>query len=187
MIFAILLAAATSAPAAPAQTDYPAGIRAGKLLCSNPDPAAKTCSNIDSFIRAADGTLTDTGETLLASEPLVTLETSVIVHAEGATNCGVLELADLKKARVRVNGELLPPDRNALVVDKIVEKMSPLAGRKACETLHMDGGKLIKSANMEGVDVKIPDKPVAWIAPGDGYRVAPTSAAPPTTPEQPKP
>ena len=41
MIFAILLATATAAPAAAPQTDYQAGIRAGKLLCSNPDPVNK--------------------------------------------------------------------------------------------------------------------------------------------------
>ena len=179
MIFAILLATATAAPAAAPQTDYQAGIRAGKLLCSNPDPVNKTCSNIDSFTRAADGTITDTGETLLAPAPQVTLETSATVHIDGASNCTVLELANLQKGRVRVNGELLPPDRNAFAIGKIVEKMASLAGRKGCETLHMDGGKLTKSGTMEGIDVKIPDMPVAWIAPGDGYKVAASSAPAP--------
>jgi hypothetical protein len=185
VIFAVLIAAAS--PTAAPGTDYSAAIHAGKLLCSTPDTVAKTCSNIDRFALAADGTLTDTGESLLAPVPLVTLETSSIVHVDGATNCGMLELADLQKGIVRVNGEMLPPDRNALAIGKIVEKMGSLAGHKACESLHVDGGKLIKSAVMEGVDIKVPDLPVAWIAPEDGYKVAGSPPVPPTAPETPKP
>ncbi len=172
MIFAILLAAATPAAGAAPPTDYLAGIRAGRLLCSHPDPVSKTCSTIDSFAQAADGALTDTGETLLGAEPLVTLEISSTAHIDGATNCGMLELADLQKGRVRVMGQLLPPDQNAIAIGKIAEKLAPIAGHKACETLHFDGGKLTKSANIEGFDIKIENKPVAWITPGDGYKVA---------------
>lgn len=189
MIFAILLAAAAHAPAVAPGTDYLAAIRAGKLLCSTPDSVAKTCSNIDSYTLAADGTLTDTGETLLAPTPLVTLETSSVVHVEGATLCGMLELADLQKGKVRVNGELLPPDRNAFAIGKIVEKMGPLQGHKVCETLHLDGSTLTKSGVIEGMEIKIPDKPAAWVVLGDGYKVG-APVAPPADPsptETPKP
>ena len=175
MIFAILLAAATPAAAAP-QTDYLAAIRAGKLLCSNPDSVRKTCTTIDIITQAADGTLTSTSETLVAPVPPVTLEVSSTVHVDGATNCGVVDLDDLKKGRLRVNGELLPPDRNAVALGQIAEKLSFLAGHKACETLHNEGGQLMKSAMMEGIDTKLPDKPVAWIVAADGYKVAPPPA-----------
>lgn len=186
MIFAILLAAAAHvAPVPVSGTDYSAAIHAGKLLCSKPDPVSKTCSNLDRFTEAADGTLTDTGETLLSPMPLVTLETSAIVHVNGATNCGMLELADLQKGIVRVNGELLPPDRNAFAIGKIVEAMGSLAGHKVCETLRVDGGQLIKSATIEGTEAKIPDAPVAWVAASDGYKVGAPPA--PDAPETPKP
>jgi hypothetical protein len=183
VILAILLATATAAPATAPHTDYRAEIGAGKRLCSNPDPVNKTCAIIDSFTPAADGAMTDTGEALLAPEPRVTLETSATVHINGATNCGMLELADLQKGRVRVNGELLPPDRNAFAIGKIVEKMGSLAGHKVCETLHVDGGTLVKSQIIEGTDIKIPDMPAAWIAPGDGYQVA-ASSVPAAAPAQ---
>jgi len=182
VIFAILLAAA--APVVAPGADYLAGIRAGKLLCVTADPIRKTCSNIDSFVLAADGTLTETSEMLLTSEPLVTLETSSIGHIEGATNCGIAELADLRKGRVRVNGELLPPDSNALAIGKIVEKMGLLAGHKVCETLHVDGGKLTQSGTVEGFDTKLPVEPAAWIAPDEGYKVAAAAPIPVRAPGQ---
>jgi len=182
-MFAMLLAAATPAAAVP-QTDFLAGIRAGKQLCSNPDPVNKSCSTIDSFTKAADGTLTDTGETLLAAEPPVTLETSSIAHIDGATNCGMMDMADLQKGRLRVMGQLLPPDQNAVAIAKIAEKLAFIAGHKACETLHSNGGKLTKSAHIEGLDAKIEDKPVAWIVPGDGYKVAAPSAPVPAVATQ---
>lgn len=178
MIFAILLATAAShVPAAAPGTDYLANIRAGKLLCSTPDPLTKTCSNIDSYMLGADGAVTDTGEALLSPAPLVTFETSSVVHVDGANLCGTLELADLQKGKVRVNGELLPPDRNAFAIGKIVEALGSLTGHKICEMLRTDGGKLIKSGTMEGSDIKVPDKPAAWIMPGDGYTVAAPAAA----------
>ena len=178
MILAILLAAAAPhAPAAVSGTDYLANIRAGRLLCSTPDPVTRTCSNIDSYALSADGAVTDTGEALLSSTPLVTLETSSMVHVDGANLCGMLELADLQRGRVRVNGDLLPPDRNTFAIGKIVEALGSLAGHKICETLREDGGKLIKSGTMEGSDIKVPDKPAAWITPGDGYKVAAPTAA----------
>ena len=175
MILAILLAASTPAAAAP-QTDFLAEIRAGRQLCVNPDLVNKICSTIDSFAGSADGTLTNMGETILAPEPLVTLETSSIAHIDGATNCGMLDLADLQKGRVRVNGQLLPPEQNAAVISQIIEKLGFLAGHKTCETLHVDGGNLTETASIEGIDIKIPNKLVAWITPGDGYKVGASSA-----------
>ena len=185
MILAFLLAAAAPASAVTPATDYLANIRAGKLLCSTPDPVAKTCSGLDSYVLAKDGTVTDTGETVISPAPLVTLEISAATHVDGSTLCGVLDLADLQKGKIRVNGELLPEDRNAFAIGKIVEAVGSLAGHKVCESLHMDGGKLIKSGTMEGSEVKVPDKPVAWVAPNDGYKVGTPAAAP--APETPKP
>ena len=181
MIIAFLLATAAPASAVTPATDYLANIRAGKLLCSTPDPAAKTCSGLDTYVLAKDGTATDTGETVISPAPLVTLEVSTPVHIDGASLCGVLDVADLQKGKVRVNGELLPADRNAFAIGKIVEAVGSFAGHKVCESLHVDGGKLIKSGTMEGSEMKVPDKPVAWIAPGDGYKVGVPSAPAPSS------
>jgi len=185
VILAFLLATAAPASAVTPATDYLANIRAGKLLCSTPDPVAKTCSGLDSYVLGKDGAATDTGETVIAPAPLVTLEISAPVHIDGASLCGVLDLADLQKGKIRVNGELLPADRNAFAIGKIVEAVGSLAGHKVCESLHVDGGKLIKSGTMEGSEIKVPDKPAAWVAPGDGYKVGAPAATP--APEAPKP
>jgi hypothetical protein len=183
VILAILLAAAAHAPAAAPGTDYLANIRAGKLLCAGPDAATKTCSNLESYVLANDGTVADTGETLLAPNPVVTLETTSTVRVDGTNLCGMLELADLQKGKVRVNGELLPADRNAIAIGKIVDAVGSIVGHKVCESLHVDGGVLTKSGTIEGIDTKIPDKAVAWVSPSDGYKVG-APVAPPAAPGQ---
>jgi hypothetical protein len=166
----LLLAAATSVPS---QTDVIAQVRAGKMLCSNPDPAKKTCSTIDTYAVGENGAFINTGEILFSADQQLTLETSSIVQIEKGTICGVMALADLQKGKIRFNGTLLPPDRNALVLDKIIERLSPLAGRKACEALRVEDGQLMKYGQVEGIDINLPGKPVSWITAADGYKVAP--------------
>jgi hypothetical protein len=48
-----------------------------------------------------------------------------------------------------------------------------MAGRKVCEGLQVEDGQLVKYGQVERVDLKLPGKPVSWISPADGYRVAP--------------
>lgn len=171
VLFPLLLLAGSAGSASP--TDILAHGRAGEMLCANPDVATKTCTNIDSYAVHGKGTLTNTGEVLFAPGQPVTLETTSLVSIENGAVCGVMQLTDLEAGKVRVNGELLPDDRNAAAVAKIVEKLKPLAGHKVCEVLRVEDGKLMKYGRMEGVDMPMPGEPVAWITSEEDYRVAP--------------
>lgn len=170
LIFVLIAVAVASVPS---ETDVLAQSQAGKMLCSNPDVNTKTCSTIDTFSKSADGTITDVGEVLISPDQAVTLEVSTTVQIENVTVCGMMALGDLEKGQVRVNGTLLPPERNAAAMKKLVEKLRPLAGRKVCEALRLEDGQLLKYGQVERVDINLPGKPVRWVMQDDGYRVAP--------------
>ncbi len=177
-----ILAAVTAAPAIGAD-DILANIKAGRMLCSNPGELTKTCTTIDAYAPAADGAFADTGELMINETPLITLTTTSVVRVQNGAICGTMLEADLLAGKVRVNGALLPPDRNAAVLAKVAEKFSSMFGKQACETVSLIDGKLLKFGQIEGVDIKLPGKPVKWIAPGEGYTVA--SRTPPAPAAQP--
>ncbi|KQN04482.1 hypothetical protein ASE85_05455 [Sphingobium sp. Leaf26] len=170
LIFVLVAMAVASTPP---ETDVLAQLQAGKVLCSNPDAGTKTCSTIDTFSKSADGTIIDVGEILISPDQPVTLEVSTTVQIESGTICGMMALGDLEKGQVRVNGTLLPPERNAAVMNKLVEKLKPLAGRKVCEALRLQDGQLMKYGQVERIDINLPGKPVRWVIKDDGYKVAP--------------
>lgn len=166
----ILLAAGAGAAA---ETDVLVQIRAGKVLCANPDQATRTCTSIDAFAPVTDVTFIDTGEVLISAGQALTLEVASTVRVENGAVCGVMELADLRNGTVRVNGARLPPARNAQVLDKLAQQLKPLVGRRVCETLRMESGQLLKYGQVEGVDRNLPGKPVKWIGLEEAYKVAP--------------
>ena len=79
----------------------------------------------------------------------------------------------MQKGRLRMNGTLFPPDRNEAALKMLIERLKPMAGREACEVLRIEDGELKKFGQVERVDLNLPGKPVSWINPADGYRVAP--------------
>lgn len=153
--------------------DIMAQIRAGNALCSNPDEATKTCSTIASYTRSDDGVLTETAELLISPSQPITLEMSSVVSVDGAVNCGALTLAEMQKGRIRLAGALLTPERNEAALKGFLEKLAPMAGRKSCEEIRIEAEQLVKFGQVDGIDLKLPGKPVRWVGRDEGFRVAP--------------
>jgi hypothetical protein len=168
LAFALLLAATGG----PSDLDAAAQSRLGRRLCVNPDTSSKSCSSILSYKPTADGFLIETGEVLVAPAQGITVEMTSLVKEEGGALCGVMQLADMKKGIVRVNGTPLPAAQNAAAVAKLVERLASMAGKKACEALHVQDGQLMKYGQVDKFDLRLPGKPVKWIDPTEGYRVA---------------
>ncbi|MBV2146841.1 hypothetical protein KRZ98_00860 [Sphingobium sp. AS12] len=155
------------------ETDVTAQSKAGMLLCSNPDVATKTCSTIATYSVVEGGASIETAEILLSADQPVTLEMSAPVKIEGGTICGQLTEAALVNAKVRLNGALLPADRNSAALNSLLPKLRPLVGRQTCDGLRIEGERLMKYGQVDRIDVNLPGKPVIWIAPSSGYKVAP--------------
>jgi hypothetical protein len=172
-MFFVLGALAVGASSAVNPADDVLGnIKAGRMLCSYPDVETKTCTTIDNYALTAEGKLTNTGETIISESPLMTLAVTSVVQIENGAMCGLATKADLLNAKVRLNGTLLPPDRNAAMVAKLAGKYASMMGKKVCQTLKLNDGQLVQSAKIERVAVARPGVPVQWIAPGDGYKVS---------------
>jgi len=171
LIIALLLLA--GAAASSSETSILAQLSAGKMLCSNPDPATKTCSAISSYVHGENDSFVETSEILLPAPQPLTLQLSAAARIKGSTICGIMSEADLQKGLVRVNGSLLQPEQNARAMGTLIEKLRPMAGRQACEELRIEGGVLMKYGQVEQVDLKLPGKPVRWISTADGYTVSP--------------
>jgi len=112
LAFALLLAASDG----PTETDVAAQSGLGKRLCVNPDVSTKTCSPILSYKPGSDGFLIETAEVLVAPAQGITLEMTSLVKEEGGALCGAVQLTDMQKGIVRVNGTALPAERNSVVV-----------------------------------------------------------------------
>lgn len=89
------------------------------MLCANPDSATKTCSSIVSYKPGKNGTFVETGEVLISPDQPITLEMSSVVQFESGAICGTVEFADMQKGRLRMNGTLLPADRNEAALSKL--------------------------------------------------------------------
>ena len=141
--------------------DVKAQSLADKALCSNPNHLAKTCSAIARYTISPNGSARETTELLIAPTQRVTLEMSATASI------------DLEAGIVRINGERLPKDRHAAALGRLVEALKPMVGRRTCDALQIVDGQLLKFGQVDGVEIKLPGKPVAWIAKDAGYTVVP--------------
>ena len=140
--------------------DILAQSRSGKVLCANPDGAAKSCSSITSFNLISDGSIIETTEVLLTPDPVLTLTMSIGTKVSGDSACGVMTLDDLRRGQVRLNGKAIPSDRNALVLKRLEASMAALAGKQVCDAIRYENNGLVKYGQIDGVDIKLPGKPI---------------------------
>jgi len=106
-IMSLILAAAA---AAPSQTDMVEHLRNGELLCFKPDEASKSCDTIDRVTVRPDGSMMETSETLISSDPAVAVEMTNPVSVEGDAVCAVADPIVLGQSIVRLNSTVLPPE-----------------------------------------------------------------------------
>lgn len=171
MIIAVLLSLA--APLIQADVDILARSESGKVLCSNPDAATKSCSSITSFNISADGSVSETTEVLLTKDQTLTLTMTIATQVTAGCICGTMTLDDLRRGQVRMGGQAIPVDRNTLVLERLEQSMAPLAGKRTCDAIRLESTGLVKYGQVEGIDIKLPGKPVMWVSPSDGYKVKP--------------
>ena len=172
MLLLVFLAATTSAIVVD-PVDVMANIRAGHQLCSNPDLAAKTCSTLTTYSVEDDGSVVERVETLLAPTAPITLEMQGVLTVEGQKTCGTFRADALDAVIFRVNGQPASPDEIASIQPLVRAALTPMIGRKACDEFHLVEGILTKQGSVEGLDVAVPPRPVAWVTKDQKYSVAP--------------
>lgn len=171
MLMSILLLAA-----APARLpDLLVEASKGKILCVLPDDARKTCAAIARYTARGRGAWQETTELLLMPGQPISLETSMLMRQNGNALCTTMSPAFVENGTVRFAGTPLPPARQSDALARISEQLTPLMGKKVCDSFLLSEGKLIRHTEFNGAPAPTlnNDGPVAWVAADAGYAVAP--------------
>lgn len=169
MLMSVLLLAT-----APARlSDLLAEAIKGKILCVLPDDASKTCAAIARYTAQGRGAWQETAELLLMPGQPISLETSLLMRLDGNALCTTMTPDFVVKGTVRFAGTPLPPDRQSDALARIAEQLTPLMGKKVCDSFLLADGKMIRHTEFNGTPAPNMDKPVAWVASDAGYAVAP--------------
>jgi hypothetical protein len=167
---AILAAAQDVAPTA---TDPLAPAASGKLQCYEPDVAKRSCQSLASYNKRPDGKYDNKATVMLSSSPLLVMETVTIVDIDAGAVCGALRKQDIDDAVVWINGSKLAEADAAATRNQIVTSMAPLLDRRICTTYVPDGAQLLAKVTINGAPLPALDEKVIWVAPTDGYKLAP--------------
>lgn len=157
--------------AAPAAADPLAPARAGKLQCHAPNAATKSCRSLATYAFAADGTISNKAEVLLAPQMgLIMTVTSSVAVKNGAV-CGALPTFD--QATFVMNGQPAHEPTTQAIRQQLGQAMAPMVGKEICTTYKPDGDGFTAEATMGGQPAPGGAQKVIWVAPTDGYKVAP--------------
>lgn len=145
----------------------------GMLQCHQPDTVKRTCRSLAAYRLRKDGQFDNTAEVLLSPSPLVTMTTVTSISVASGMVCGVVRREDIAAAIVSIDGAALNEERAGPVRIKIADSMGSVINRRICTSYAPEGDVLIAKVTVDGVANPAFDQRVIWVAPGDGYRVAP--------------
>ena len=175
LLISVLMAASFGAPENAASTDPLARANDGELQCYRPSIEKKTCQSIASYRRTGPGTYVNNA--LLPVGDDVTLETHSTVAIKGDAVCGSITRQEILAGTLRVHNQVVDPQTAKPLLGRAADAISAFFGKEFCTTYHQSGSDIIAKASMDGVRQPDKDSIVKWIAPTDGYTVAPTQQA----------
>lgn len=168
--------AALSGPAARAATfDPPLQPAAdGKMQCYAPDTAKKTCQSLAAYRPGDKGGIDNIAIVLVSKDPVITMRTVSPVTVKAGQVCGPIRLEDLQNAVFTIADQPADADQTAKLRQGIADAMKDAIGKEVC-TGYVPGqaGAFTAKAFIGGVAQPADDMDVIWVAPSDGYKVAP--------------
>ena len=167
MLFALMaLAAAQTFP------DPLSPAAQGQVQCYVPSDH-KTCVSTTAYTANADGTYTNTSTVLLSKKPAFIMQLATPVTIKAGAVCGALRREDVAGATVSVNGQTIPAEKAAPVLQGLAGAMGAIIGHEICTTYVPDATGYIAKSTMDGKPQPAQDQKVIWVSPADGYTVAP--------------
>jgi hypothetical protein len=168
---ALCLTALPAVAAAPADPLAPA--RAGKVQCYQPNMIRKTCHSIGAYSFEAGGKIANKAQILIPAQvPLVMTVTSPVV-VRGQAVCGALRAQDFATATFTANDQPLTDESTRKLREAVAAAMTSMLGKDVCTTVVGTGDSLRAEASIDGVAKPELTQDMLWVAPADGYRVAP--------------
>ncbi len=172
MLFALMaLAAAQSGyadPLAPAAS--------GQVQCYAPTDH-KTCASMSGYTALGDGIYNNVVTVLLAKQPVFVMQTTTPVAIKSGAVCGAITRQSIAAAALNVNGQAMPADKAAPVLQRIAVSLGSVIDHEICTSYVPDsagpGTGFVAQASMDGKRQPDQDQKVIWVSPSDGYTVAP--------------
>ncbi|MBS0297763.1 MAG: hypothetical protein JSR45_15745 [Proteobacteria bacterium] len=167
---ALFCLAALPAAAAPADPLGPA--HAGKVQCFQPNMIRKTCHSIGAY-SFEGGRIANRAQILIPAQiPLVMTLTSPVT-IRGQAVCGAIRAQDFTTATFTANDQAVTEDSTKRLREALASAMAAMVGKEVCTTLTGSGENLRAEATIDGAPKPELGQDVMWVAPADGYRVAP--------------
>lgn len=164
LAFALLLATAQ-------QEDPIAPALQGQLQCYSPDTARKTCQSLAGYAPDGKGGFLNTAEVLVATDPVTTMRTASPVTVRDGAICGYIRAEDLDNATIRQRDRALSAGAARPLINAVKTSLAAVFGREICTRYIREGDKLIARGTLAGSPDGLPDQPVLWVSPEEGYRV----------------
>ncbi|HEX3919539.1 MAG TPA: hypothetical protein VHW60_19550 [Caulobacteraceae bacterium] len=143
----------------------------GKAQCFNPDLAHKTCTSLVSYAADAKGALHAT--TLSIQDGPTNMQSVLPVTIRGEAACTTLTAASIEAATFFVAGVPADAARTSQLRAEAESGAEDAIGHQTCNAFVAKGASFAVQASVDGKRTPDGDQTMIWVAPGDGYRVAP--------------
>lgn len=172
---AVFLCSAWTATAADGPLDVAAllpDMKAGKMICEDPNPQTKTCSSLStfevtgpkSFLVSSRVRLDQEGKVVMVAPPAEVK----IVNGRG---CSVLTAADFEKATFEVNGVAGNDAQNKGMRDRLRPALASVLGQEVCEAYMIKDGKMRSIGYIAGKVAPATESEALWVTKQDGYKI----------------
>jgi hypothetical protein len=173
---AFLIFAAVSALGFPAKAEAlgPVGPAAmGKVQCYQPNEVAKTCRSIGAYSFSPNGEIENIATMMIMTGPVVIMTTRAPAHIKGDRDCGTLRPEHIDRSTFIFDGRPANAAQTAALRAEMKASLAATFGHETCSAYVPNGQTLLATSTLDGVPQPAADQKMIWVAPADGWRVAP--------------
>ena len=172
-ILLALACAGCSAQSATAPPSPLAPAARGEQQCYSPDNYRKTCQSMAAYRARADGGFDNTAVVLVSPSPAIVMSAVSFVRMKQGQACSVLRTSDVDQARFTIDGRAASRQETAALRRQLEASMLDRVNHEICTAYAPNGDALTAQASIDGVRQPGLDQSVIWVAPSEGYAVAP--------------
>ena len=141
-----------------------------RMQCYTPDETKRTCRALASYKLRQGCGIDNTAQVLVAKDPAIVMRVITQVEVKNDQVCGPIRSEDLAIATFTVGNQPADAEQTAKLRQQMQTAMQPILGRETCTSFTPDG-RGFRARVITGGESS--DDRVIWIAPSDGYIVAP--------------
>lgn len=169
---AALLLTTTALPVQAADDDAWAPAKTGSILCRSPDFEKKTCDGLSLVSFDAQGFMHNEDQWVqpeVADDVVISIASTASL--KNGRSCMVYEEAIIDGARFARDGQPVAEAEAAGYRSKLKDALTDVIGHELCMRLSPYGDSYSAQISLDGFEIAAATRWVAWVKPGDGYRL----------------